>query len=407
MYVNEKVKILADAFYAANGLLVSYYDKKTQKILPVSETASLNVLTQGNLEIIVKQHDELQHGEVFFDHNNPINCLWFVVASGQKNSDEQGLYILGPTFLTVVDFENLLNFIPGRSLQDNQFINFLIENIKQIPIIPYGQLVNNFQILYYTLFEEAFDLSKIDITNQSPHILKDNEEVIENLHQRDLDEEINNEQIVLSYIREGAVERLEANPVNPLSMMSPQDKSNFRSVKNNLIIKIALATRASVEGGLLKEISYQLCEMYFEQLELSKNTTQAFGVFQTAILDFTSRVRNEKNKHIKESNSYVNQAISYIWRHVNDPLSVKDVAKAVNIDSDVLTKKFRQTLGTTAQKYITKTKIEEAKMLLEHSNHSLIEIATLLSYSSQSQFNVAFKRETGLTPMKFRQISKR
>ncbi|HAL74851.1 MAG TPA: hypothetical protein DCM45_07185 [Clostridiales bacterium] len=51
---------------------------------------------------------------------------------------------------------------------------------------------------------------------------------------------------------------------------------------------------------------------------------------------------------------------------------------------------------------LVKVKINEAKMLLLHSDQSLVDIANLLSFSSQSQFSVVFKKETGMTSSEFR-----
>jgi AraC family transcriptional regulator len=51
---------------------------------------------------------------------------------------------------------------------------------------------------------------------------------------------------------------------------------------------------------------------------------------------------------------------------------------------------------------LRRQRIERAKTLLHDPNLDLTEIAMILGYANQSSFGVAFKRETGLTPMQWR-----
>jgi AraC family transcriptional regulator len=51
---------------------------------------------------------------------------------------------------------------------------------------------------------------------------------------------------------------------------------------------------------------------------------------------------------------------------------------------------------------LRRQRIEQAKTLLRDPNLDLTQIAIILGYANQSSFGVAFKRETGLTPMQWR-----
>ena len=55
------------------------------------------------------------------------------------------------------------------------------------------------------------------------------------------------------------------------------------------------------------------------------------------------------------------------------------------------------------EKNANKKKIEKAQNLLKYSNYSSIEIATHLSFSSQSHFIASFEKLVGLTPRKYRE----
>ena len=48
-------------------------------------------------------------------------------------------------------------------------------------------------------------------------------------------------------------------------------------------------------------------------------------------------------------------------------------------------------------------KLDAAKNLLMFTEHSSLEIANYLNFSSESHFISVFKKSTGLTPKKFKQ----
>jgi AraC family transcriptional regulator len=51
---------------------------------------------------------------------------------------------------------------------------------------------------------------------------------------------------------------------------------------------------------------------------------------------------------------------------------------------------------------LRRQRIERAKTLFHDPDLDLAQIAMILGYANQSSFGVAFKRETGLTPMQWR-----
>ena len=56
----------------------------------------------------------------------------------------------------------------------------------------------------------------------------------------------------------------------------------------------------------------------------------------------------------------------------------------------------------TISEFIMQEKIEEAKRLLILSNHTILEISSLLHFTDQSYFTKTFKKVTGVTPKVYR-----
>ena len=63
---------------------------------------------------------------------------------------------------------------------------------------------------------------------------------------------------------------------------------------------------------------------------------------------------------------------------------------------------IRQTSGTTAKDWINRALITQAKVLLRHSDHSVLQISEELSFPNPSFFSKYFKRLTALTPLEYR-----
>ena len=63
---------------------------------------------------------------------------------------------------------------------------------------------------------------------------------------------------------------------------------------------------------------------------------------------------------------------------------------------------IRQTSGTTAKDWIDRALITQAKVLLRHSDKSVMQISEDLDFPNPSFFSKYFKRLTGMTPGEYK-----
>jgi AraC family transcriptional regulator len=70
-----------------------------------------------------------------------------------------------------------------------------------------------------------------------------------------------------------------------------------------------------------------------------------------------------------------------------------------------LSREFHRHYQMTIGEYIRKRRIEHASELLTNSELSLAEIANTCGFSDQSHFSALFKKYSGMTPAKFRDVS--
>jgi len=89
-------------------------------------------------------------------------------------------------------------------------------------------------------------------------------------------------------------------------------------------------------------------------------------------------------------------------KDVSEAPTLSMLAELCRISVRQLTRSFRASRGCSIGAYVAQRQMDHAKSLLADEN-SVADIASKLGFSSPSNFSVAFRRETGLTPGQFRQ----
>lgn len=83
---------------------------------------------------------------------------------------------------------------------------------------------------------------------------------------------------------------------------------------------------------------------------------------------------------------------------LNGDLSVEELASACNLSQATFLRAFRETMGKTPHRWLLQQRIEKAVDLLQFSQRSLSEIATICGFADQSHFTRAFVQSIGATP---------
>ena len=84
--------------------------------------------------------------------------------------------------------------------------------------------------------------------------------------------------------------------------------------------------------------------------------------------------------------------------------TVSGTANAVGVSSDHLTRLFSAACNYGPRHAIAQARVDRAKELLSVTNHSLQDIATNVGFGSARHFCHAFRRVTGVTPGRFREL---
>lgn len=98
----------------------------------------------------------------------------------------------------------------------------------------------------------------------------------------------------------------------------------------------------------------------------------------------------------------VTKARQWIDQNSAEEVSLRKVAKVVNVSAKYFSELFKQVTGVAFSEYVGRIRIEKAKDLLVAGEHRISEIAFEVGFQSLSQFNRSFVKFTGKSPKAFR-----
>lgn len=91
----------------------------------------------------------------------------------------------------------------------------------------------------------------------------------------------------------------------------------------------------------------------------------------------------------------INHSPDHAW-------TVGELAGEVALSRSAFSARFRQLVGESPKRYITRTRLAHAATLLHQTDASLAEIALKIGYGSEFSFAKAFKRNFGIAPGTYR-----
>ncbi len=108
-----------------------------------------------------------------------------------------------------------------------------------------------------------------------------------------------------------------------------------------------------------------------------------------------------KNKHKTYKDHVVSSVQKYIGSHLEDRLTLNDVAAVFGLSPNYLSAIFKKNCGVGFSEYITQKKITLAKSLLLEQGMKVYEVADRLGFESAFYFSKVFKKVEGLSPRDF------
>lgn len=127
-------------------------------------------------------------------------------------------------------------------------------------------------------------------------------------------------------------------------------------------------------------------------------------LIENLYIAFKNYIEEELNKLKQKKGKPIIMAAQYIKEHFSSPISLEEVAEAVNVSSTYLCKLFKNELGIGFNEFLTQIRLEESEKLLATTNLPIREIAARIGYTDEKYYSKLFKKVTGIKPTDYRKI---
>ncbi len=105
---------------------------------------------------------------------------------------------------------------------------------------------------------------------------------------------------------------------------------------------------------------------------------------------------------IAGSADLIGRIIGYIDENLHRDIGLDEIASAVGLTPNYVTRYFRKQKGINFKYYVNAKRIEKAKRLLSETGTMVKNIATLCGFNSSKRFIATFTKFVGATPMEYR-----
>jgi AraC-like DNA-binding protein len=134
---------------------------------------------------------------------------------------------------------------------------------------------------------------------------------------------------------------------------------------------------------------------------------EAQQLVQKVLLELGRYVQgNQEALKKPEVNSLVSEAITYIDAHLEEPLSLEELANKLYIGKYYLLHLFKKQTNTTPHQYILKKRLLLSKRYIEQGE-PIREVYLKAGFSDYTHYFRAFKQEYGMTPKEYYYLATR
>ena len=178
--------------------------------------------------------------------------------------------------------------------------------------------------------------------------------------------------------------------------------SDRHELEHYLFYLMILASRIRYDNAICStQEHYRRLKRQFEGFFASSSGST---MLESGMKDLKRLLKDIREKRSRQSNASVVAVKKYIAAHLEEPLTLVELASSVYLTPAYLCQLFKRETGRNLSDYITRKRIEKAKELLIQPEIKLYDICTRVGLVSVSYFSKLFKKHTGMTPSQYRQV---
>ncbi len=112
-----------------------------------------------------------------------------------------------------------------------------------------------------------------------------------------------------------------------------------------------------------------------------------------------SRLLQEKEHQNK---NVIYEIARYIGNHYDQDITLQDISAHFYLSREYISRWFKQEFQENITEYISRKRMDKAKVLLANRHMRIAEIAKIVGYQDEKYFSKVFKKLEGLSPNEYR-----
>ncbi len=214
----------------------------------------------------------------------------------------------------------------------------------------------------------------------------------------------NEEMLQYEYVKNGDMRAVEeARKIFTSDIVGHLSDDVLKDKQYLFICAVTLVTRFAIEGGMDTEKAYNASDLYIQRIDKAKSVDEVFEIHRDMITYYVKQVAAAKKERV--FSKPVILCMDYVYYHLNESISVAQLAENAGINRSYLCSLFKKETGRTVMEYLTDKRMEAAENMLKYSEYSLSEIGEILSFSSYSHFARVFRAYHNESPGEYRKMN--
>lgn len=145
-------------------------------------------------------------------------------------------------------------------------------------------------------------------------------------------------------------------------------------------------------------IRRQLIHIYEARGSELYSAVEMTGRLYTTLSGFLSKDHAPAISHQSSYAAYMKKGVDFIHANYSYPITVVDIADYIGISRSHLFRAFQETMNQSPKEYLTAFRINQACILLTHSDLSVTAVGRSVGFEDNLNFSKAFKKVTTLSP---------
>jgi two-component system response regulator YesN len=203
-------------------------------------------------------------------------------------------------------------------------------------------------------------------------------------------------------LREGSREEIHSAAQQWMSQILVRTTDSLHATKA-LIIELLLHIARETEKYLLPgdELPPSMQNL-FSHLEFT-NTNTELTEWVCGVMADAGRIIQRK---IENYSPIINRTLQHMKDNFEQPLSIKTLSDSMGVNSSYLGYLFKKETGMYFSSYLNQIRVQASEKLILQTDLAIQEIAEKVGYTDVSYFIRVFNKAYGMSPAKYRQISK-